>query len=175
LAVQTRRVTQAAITVRLARPRDAEAIAAVHDAAWREAYRGIIPGRELEQMVQRRGPAWWSTVLERGGRIAILDFDESVRGYVSYGRNRLTVSPYRGEIFELYVAPECQGLGFGRRLFTAARRDLSGNRIPGLLVWALADNDRACQFYRHLGGIKVREREEHFGAEVRARHAFGWV
>ena len=62
-----------------------------------------------------------------------------------------------------------------RRLFTAARRDLSGNRIPGLLVWALADNDRACQFYRHLGGIKVREREEHFGSEVRARHAFGWV
>ncbi len=163
------------ISVRMARPGDEEQIARVHDEAWRDAYRGVIPGRELERMVQRRGPAWWRTVLERGGRVAVLDFDDAVRGYVSYGRNRLTVSPYRGEIFELYVAPECQGLGFGKRLFTTARRDLSGNRIPGLLVWALADNERACEFYRRLGGIKVREREERFGDIVRPRHAFGWI
>ena len=73
-------MTQAAITIRLARPRDAGAVAAVHDDAWREAYRGIIPGRELERMVQRRGPAWWSTIIERGGRVAVLEFDDEHQG-----------------------------------------------------------------------------------------------
>ena len=168
-------MTQATITIRLARPRDASAVAAVHDVAWREAYRGIIPGRELEKMVQRRGPVWWKTILGRGARIAVLEYDDEIRGYASYGRNRLAASPYRGEIFELYLMPEYQGLGFGKRLFEAARRDLAGNRVSGLLVWALADNDRACGFYHHLGGIKVREMEETFGDVVRVRHAFGWV
>ena len=85
------------------------------------------------------------------------------------------MSPYRGEIFELYLLPEYQGLGFGRRMFDAARRDLTGNRLSGLIVWALADNERACGFYEHLGGIQVREMEERFGSETRQRFAFGWV
>jgi ribosomal protein S18 acetylase RimI-like enzyme len=168
-------VTQAAISVRLARPTDAAAVAAVHDSSWREAYRGIVPGRELERMVERRGPRWWRRAIDRGSRIAVLDFDDAVRGYVSYGHNRLAASPYRGEIFELYLAPEYQGVGFGRRLFDAARRDLVASRLEGLIVWALADNDRACGFYRHLGGIKVREMEERFDGALRQRFAFGWA
>ena len=168
-------MTQVDITIRSARPADAAAIAAVHDEAWREAYRGIIPGRELEQMIQRRGPVWWRTILDRGARIVVLEIDDSLRGYASFGRNRLAASPYLGEIFELYLSPEYQGLGFGRRLFTAARRDLDARGLKGLLVWALADNERACGFYTHLGGIKVREMDETFGSVVRARHAFGWI
>lgn len=168
-------MSQSAITIRLARPSDARSVAAVHDAAWREAYRGIIPGRELERMVQRRGPAWWAALIRRGARVAVLEFDEEVRGYASYGRNRLAASPYGGEIFELYLAPEYQGLGFGRRIFDVARRDLAGNGLSGLLVWALADNERACGFYTHLGGLQVREMQERFGSETRERIAFGWV
>ncbi|OYX11888.1 MAG: GNAT family N-acetyltransferase, partial [Rhizobiales bacterium 32-66-8] len=44
------------IEIRRAKPQDASAIAGVHDAAWLTAYRGIIPGLELERMVERRGP-----------------------------------------------------------------------------------------------------------------------
>ena len=147
----------------------------MHDDAWREAYRGIIPGRELERMVQRRGPAWWSTIIERGGRVAVLEFDDGIRGYVSYGRNRLAVSPYRGEIFELYLLPEYQGLGFGRRMFDAARRDLAGNRLSGLIVWALADNERACGFY-DISAASRSARWRSVSARKRASgFAFGWV
>ena len=48
-------MSQALITIRRAIPGDAEQIAAVHDAAWREAYRGLIPGRELERLIARAG------------------------------------------------------------------------------------------------------------------------
>ena len=112
-------------SIRPARADDALAIAAVHDAAWREAYHGIIPGRSLESMINRRGPTWWLSAIRRGSRILVLEFDGNVVGYASIGRNRVTAIPYAGEIFELYLAPEYQGLGFGSRLFVAAREDLA--------------------------------------------------
>ncbi|MGL5136420.1 MAG: GNAT family N-acetyltransferase, partial [Beijerinckiaceae bacterium] len=131
------------IKMRIAEPADAAGLAAVHDAAWREAYRGIIPGRELERMVERRGTGWWSNAVRRGSRIAVLDFDERIAGYASFGRNRAASLPYRGEIFELYLAPDFQGLGFGTRLFNAAKRELANHGLTSFVVWSLAENERA--------------------------------
>jgi len=162
------------ITIRSARPADAEEITEVHDAAWRDAYRGIIPGRELEKIVARRGPRWWQNAIRRGTRLAVLDFDETIGGYTSYGRNRLPNLPYQGEIFELYLSPEFQGLGFGRRLFEAARKDLVEHGYHTTLVWALAANERAIGFYRHIGGRIVRRGEERFGDATCERVAFGF-
>lgn len=163
------------ITIRPARISDATEIAEVHDAAWRDAYRGIIPGRELERMISRRGPDWWRSAIRRGSEIIVLDFDESIGGYASYGHNRVPSLPFRGEIFELYLAPEFQGLGFGRRLFQAARKDLAEYGLDTTLVWALADNDRALAFYHRLGGKIARRAEERFGGEARDRVAFGFA
>jgi ribosomal protein S18 acetylase RimI-like enzyme len=163
------------ISIRNARPADAEAIAEVHDAAWRDAYRGIIPGRELERMIARRGPRWWQAAISRGSRLVVLDFGGRIAGYASYGRNRVPAMPYSGEIFELYLAPEFQGLGMGRRLFEAARRDLNDHGYVSTLVWALADNERALEFYSRLGGKIIRRAEERFGDETRGRVAFGFA
>lgn len=162
------------ITIRNARPADAESIAEVHDAAWRDAYRGIIPGRELERMIARRGPKWWDSAIRRGSRIVVLEFDEEVEGYASYGPNRVPALPYQGEIYELYLAPVFQGLGFGGRLLKAARSDLAENGYHSALVWALADNERALAFYRRLGGKVVREAQEKFAGEFRKRIALGF-
>lgn len=165
---------EAVITVRNARESDAQGIADVHDAAWRDAYRGIIPGRELERMIARRGPRWWHSAIVRGSRLLVLDFDETICGYASYGRNRVPSLRYGGEVFELYIAPECQGLGFGKRLFELARKDLAEHGYSSFLVWALADNERAVRFYTRLGGKSVRQANERFGAETRARLAFAF-
>lgn len=165
---------EAVITIRTAREGDAESIAEVHDAAWRDAYRGLIPGRELERMIARRGPLWWHSAIVRGSRLLVLDFHETICGYASYGRNRVPSLHYGGEIFELYVAPEFQGLGFGTRLFEAARKDLAHHGYHTFLVWALAENERAVQFYSKLGGRVVRQAIEHFGSETRGRVAFAF-
>ena len=109
-----------------------------------------------------------------GTRLIVLDFADTVAGYASYGRNRMPALNYGGEIFELYLAPEYQGGGLGRRMFEAAQRDLAAHGYASFVVWALAGNERALGFYRRLGGRVVRRAPEQFGSETRERVAFGF-
>lgn len=162
------------IEIRRARPTDASAIAAVHDAAWRAAYRGLIPGVELERMVERRGPRWWDAAIRRGSRLSVLLVGDDLAGYVNYGGNRAKSLPFGGEVYEIYLDPLYQGLGFGQRLFSAARRDLALARLDGLVVWALAENDNAVGFYRAMGGQPVASSTEQFGAKTLDKIAFAW-
>jgi ribosomal protein S18 acetylase RimI-like enzyme len=162
------------IEIRRARPEDAVPLAEAHDEAWRTAYMGLIPGRELEKLVARRGPAWWDAAIRRGSRISLMIFGEEIAGYANYGRNRAKSLPYGGEVYELYLRPEYQGLGFGRKLFAMAKRDLAQAGHSGLVVWALSDNDAAVNFYRALGGRAVARSTERFGEKTLDKVAFAW-
>jgi ribosomal protein S18 acetylase RimI-like enzyme len=162
------------IEIRRAKLSDAAALADTHDEAWRAAYRGIIPGPELDKLVNRRGAEWWQGAIRKGSRISILAFGDTIAGYANYGRNRARSLTYDGEIYELYLRPEFQGLGFGRRLFTAARRDLAQSGIRSLVVWALSDNESAVEFYRALGGRPVARSCEKFGGKTLDKVAYAW-
>ncbi len=162
------------IEIRKAKPSDAAAVAETHDEAWRAAYQGVIPGLELDRLINRRGPEWWDSAIRKGSRIAILAFGDKVAGYANYGRNRARSLFYDGEIYELYLRPEYQGLGFGRRLFTSARRDLGQSGLKSLVVWALSDNEPAVEFYRTLGGKAVARSSERFGERSLDKVAFAW-
>jgi ribosomal protein S18 acetylase RimI-like enzyme len=162
------------IEVRRAKPSDAEAVARTHDEAWRSAYQGIIPGPELYKLINRRGPDWWDSAIRKGSRISIMVVGDQIAGYANYGRNRARSLFYDGEIYELYLRPEYQGLGFGRRLFSAARRDLLHSGLKSLVVWALSDNDPAVEFYRALGGRAVARSSERFGSRSLDKVAFAW-
>lgn len=145
------------ISIRRARTEDAAALSRVFDAAWREAYQGIIPALALERMIARRGPRWWLSTIGRGRPLVVLDVGDTVAGYVSYGRCRDRSLPANGEIDELYLAPEHQGLGFGTRLFQAVRNDLVDRGMKRVAVWSLSENDRARAFYERLGGRLIAE------------------
>ena len=162
------------IEIRRARASDAAAVADTHDEAWRGAYQGIIPGLELEKLVTRRGADWWDSAIRKGSRIALMQFGDNVAGYANYGRNRARSLFYDGEVYELYLRPEYQGLGFGRRLFTSARRDLAQSGMKSLVIWALSDNEPAVEFYRALGGKAVARSSERFGDKSLDKVAFAW-
>jgi ribosomal protein S18 acetylase RimI-like enzyme len=162
------------IEIRQAKASDAGAVASTHDEAWRSAYQGIIPSVELDKLINRRGSEWWDSAIRKGSRISILVFGDNVAGYANYGRNRARSLHYDGEIYELYLRPEYQGLGFGRRLFSATRRDLVQSGMKSLVVWALSDNDPAVEFYRALGGKAVARSSERFGTRVLDKVAYGW-
>src|SRR5436189_2151922 len=161
------------IEIRRAKPADATLVAATHDAAWRTSYRGIIPGPELEKLISRRGPGWWENAIAKGSRVALLGFGDRIAGYANYGRNRARSLFYDGEIYELYLCPEFQGLGFGRRLFTAARRDLAQSGLKSLVIWALSDNERRLRSTRRSAAARSRAPRNASGrrASIRSRSA----
>ena len=163
-----------ATELRKAEIADAEAIAEVHDAAWLNAYAGILPHAALARMVRRRGPQWWANAIRRSTFIMVLEVDGLIAGYATIGRNRVKTLPYDGEIYELYLRPEYQGLGFGTRLFLAARAELDRRSMKGNVVWVLADNERGISFYRNAGGSEVAEGSEMFDGTKLAKIAFAW-
>ncbi|MBV9347320.1 MAG: GNAT family N-acetyltransferase [Pseudolabrys sp.] len=167
-------MTTVVIEIRRAKIADAEAVAATHDEAWRAAYQGIIPGNELDKLISRRGPSWWDSAIRKGSRITLMQFGEQIAGYANYGRNRARSLFYDGEVYELYLRPEFQGLGFGRRLFNAARKDLGQSGMRSLVVWALSDNEPAVEFYRSLGGRAVARSSEKFGDKTLDKVAYAW-
>ena len=95
------------------------------------------------------------SAIRKGSRVSVLVFGEQIAGYANYGRNRARSLHFDGEIYELYLKPEFQGLGFGRRLFSSARRDLAQSGLKSMVIWALSDNEPAVEFYRNLGGRMV--------------------
>ena len=165
-------MTAITISIRRARPDDATDLSRVFDATWREAYQGLLPAIALERMIARRGPRWWVSMIGRGRPLVVLDVGDKIVGYTSYGRCRDRSLPADGEIDELYLAPEYQGLGFGRRLFKAVRNDLDDRGAKRIAVWSLTENDRACEFYRHLGGRLVAEANERFGGKSLSKSCF---
>ena len=104
-----------------------------------------------------------------------LGVGRKVAGYANYGRNRARSLHFEGEIYELYLRPEFQGLGFGRRLSTSARRDLLQSGLKSMVVWVLSDNETATEFYRALGGRMVARWSEKFGPKSLDKVAFAWA
>lgn len=162
------------IDIRKAEPGDAAAIASIHHAAWQGAYAGIIPHRALTAMINRRGESWWAGAIRRAASVLVVEVGGKVAGYTTIGRNRSRDLKQQGEIYELYVKPEYQGIGLGTRLFQAARERLDAHGLKGLVVWALEENENATAFYHGLGGRDVAEGVEIFDQKALRKIAFVW-
>ena len=163
-----------AAEIRSAKPRDAAALAAVHEAAWRGAYAGILPHRRLNQMVARRHGNWWAGAIRSGAAILVVDFGGETIGYATLGRNRAPTIVAEGEIYEIYLKPEYQGLGFGGRLFETARAHLRARGLRGVVVWALTENHGAREFYSRRGGTETADGTESFDGRPIAKIAYVW-
>ena len=163
-----------AIDIRRADPADAAGVADVHHEAWKGAYSGIIPHTSLNRMLGRRGVEWWRSAINRAANVLVVEIDGEVAGYATLGRNRAAKLTQQGEIYELYLKPEYQGIGLGSRLFAAARAQLASHGLKGLVVWALEDNTGALSFYEGLGGHDFAEGVEVFDSKALRKIAFVW-
>lgn len=167
-------MTTLSIDIRKAEPNDAGAIADVHQTAWQGAYAGIIPHRALNVMISRRGRDWWANAIRRAASVLVVEIGGEIAGYATIGKNRARELRQEGEIYELYVRPEYQGIGLGTRLFDAARERLAAHGLRGLVVWALEDNDNAVAFYESSGGKDIAEGVEIFDQKALKKIAFVW-
>jgi ribosomal protein S18 acetylase RimI-like enzyme len=161
------------VCVRKGRLADAAALSLVFRESWLFAYRGIIPHLHLEGLVRQRTPEWWRSVVRSGDAPLVLELAGKVAGYATFGAARHRGS-FQGEIYELYVDPVYQGLGFGEHLFEGSRHALDMRKLKGLIVWALLDNTPACDFYWRRGGRPVTSTFTKIGGARLEKVAFGW-
>ena len=159
--------------IRVGRPSDAKALAEVFRDSWQLAYRGIIPHLHLESLIRGRGPDWWAGALRSNDSILVLEVAGEIAGYANWGAARAR-GRHQAEIYELYLAPVYQGLGFGEHLFEACRHAMDQRRLKGLVCWALADNAPAIEFYWRRGGRPYAKSYDKIGRVKLEKIAFAW-
>lgn len=160
---------------RSAKRSDAAALVDVFTHSWRHAYTGIIPHDHLDIMIRRRNENWWHRSIRSGNCLSVLEFDDKIVGYCSYGAARNhRIRKHKGEIYELYLEPTYQGLGFGEMMFEGCRNALDQRRLQGLMLWALADNTMALDFYWRRGGCPIAQTVDRFGRVKLEKIAMAW-
>lgn len=160
-------------TVRDGREEDASALAELFATSWRGAYAGIIPETDIQRMINSRSCAYWQKFLNHSGGLLVIEAGDTIAGYATLGPAR-TRGDFEGEIYEFYIAPVYQGLGLGELLFEAARTRLEVAGKRGLIVWALADNERAQSFYERRGGFQNGETRQKFSGKTLAKTAYAF-
>ena len=143
-------------------PADAEALAQVHVASWRESYRGLLPDAYLARMSVADFTRRFRRSLNLPGPndvTLIAAAREGLLGYTQGGPSR-SGRPGEAEIATLYVLKRAQGLGLGKQLMIGAARAMAAQGARSLMISVLADNRRARGFYEHLGGAAGAPRVE---------------
>jgi ribosomal protein S18 acetylase RimI-like enzyme len=162
------------ITIRPARPGDARSIARLDVETWRATYAGLLSRSYLVGLSERRREAGWRSVIlrePRDVRVAVEE-GEAVVGFGSCGPNRGDRF-YAGEVFTLYVAPDWQDQGIGRRLLIGLFRRLVATGRPSAILWVLRDNPSRF-FYERLGGRQVSRKAFAVGGSTIEAVAYGW-
>jgi len=162
------------ITIRSARPEDARGIAKLDVETWRATYAGVLDTSYLVGLSARRRELGWHNVIlrePRDVRVAVGD-GEAILGFGSCGPNRGD-RRFAGEVFTLYVAPDWQNRGIGRRLLIALFRRLVATGRSSAIVWVLRNNPSRF-FYERLGGRQVTYKTLAFAGSAVEAVAYGW-
>jgi GNAT superfamily N-acetyltransferase len=168
------------VILRRAHEADAGGIAEVHVETWRQAYRGLIPAAVLDAVDLDKRERMWHTELQTlaaDRRPWVAVSPDRIVGFVSVGGSRDdNAASSQGEIYAIYVLAECWSRGVGRNLLARAERDLLAHGYSEAILWCLAANQRARDFYEQVGWhADGTEKTRDFGgeqvAEVRYRIA----
>lgn len=140
--------------IRSPMPSDLLSIGHVYCEAWKAAYKGIVPddflgGLTDESCAPRSHRPNGALVCEETGKII---------GVAAFGARRDRTDERSGELYSIYVLPECWRMGAGRALFESARSQLRAEGYLSLFLWTLTDNARARRFYERMGMTAVDSR-----------------
>jgi GNAT superfamily N-acetyltransferase len=171
------------IPIRRAVRGDATAIGRVYVETWQATYAGLLPDAMLVGMSNVRQSAWWARALgdpdqARGVFVA----DDEAMGVVGFGSCGPVRDPPEGlngtekrvgEVYTLYVEPDFQNQGLGRRLLDAMFRQCRADGCDTVVLWMLADNPTRF-FYEGLGGVPVGARTDTLAGRDVDEVAYAW-
>jgi ribosomal protein S18 acetylase RimI-like enzyme len=159
---------------------DARAIAALHIASWRDAYRAELPADYLAAIdLDERAESWRKRIA--AGTIVLLEkHADSLAGFCACGPSRDDDADpsHTWEIENLHVAPTLRGGGIGGRLFDQGLLLARDRGARELSLWVVETNVLARRFYEAHGMHADGATQRHVLApavaldEVRYRLAF---
>ena len=143
--------------LREATPADADDVAALHTASWRDAYRTILSPDYLAGPIEAERQAIWRPRLAEprpDQRVTLAVADGALAGFVcAFGHD----DPRWGALVDnLHVARSTRGTGLGARLLREAGTWVA-DTYPGssLFLWVYEANLPARGFYDRMGGQVV--------------------
>ena len=107
-------------------------------------------------------------------RLVAVTATREVVGIASGGPNREDSPVFTGELYGLYVIPEFQRRGIGRKLVEAISAHLLSITKKSMLVWSLSEEPYR-RFYEKLGGLLLGERVVQIGGASVREVAYGWM
>jgi ribosomal protein S18 acetylase RimI-like enzyme len=136
---------------------DVVAVASVHAASWRSAYRGILRDEFLDGDLVADRVALWAKRLsplpqENFGYLAF-EAEQPIGFAFAFGVH----DPHWGTLVDnLHVLPRLKGRGLGKRLLVnLCERANAAHPNAGLYLWVYERNTAARGFYETLGGEPV--------------------
>lgn len=143
--------------IRAATAADAEAIAQLHAASWRTAYRGIYRDAYLDGPVEEDRRAVW---IERfaaplaARHVIVLEGSGGLEGFICVEGDE--DASWGSLIDNLHVTPDRKRSGVGTVLMREGARWLR-EHYPGspVYLWVLEDNTNARGFYERLGATNA--------------------
>lgn len=144
------------LSVRVARPGDAESIRAVAERGWDGAHGDILADETIDRVVEE----WYDVentreaVRREAVGYFVAEVGDEIVGYVSGGRSD---DPDVATLAAIYVDPDDWGRGIGTALLERFHDFCRRRGYDRVRLRVLAANDRARSFYRHHGYELVEE------------------
>jgi len=133
-------------TVRIASPADLAAVREVAETTWHATYQGILRKATIDAFLRRSYTDYRILAAVNDGGLWVLEEDGRVVGY-----ERLSMRGDVGYIGAIYVLPESQHQGHGRRLIDTARPWFAARGAHEIRLTVAERNHAARGFYGHLG------------------------
>lgn len=130
---------------------DAKVIAALRQGIWAATYRGIYP----DEVIDNFDFAWHEErdrvrIMAEGFTVCLIRADDETVGYL--------ILDDRGErprLQSLYVLPDYQRQGIGRKALALMEEHCRALGATGFVLSCNPHNENACRFYETMGGAVI--------------------
>jgi len=170
-----------AIVLRAATLDDAIEVAAVHVAAWRTTYAGLVPQEMHERynVFVPRVEMWRGRLADPRQHTIVASLDGVVCGFSAaapiperpHGKEPLP--GFDAYLASLYLLQSVQRRGIGRMLLGATARALRADGYRALALHVLTTNPSR-RFYERLGATFIRDEPPETDNECLFESAYGW-
>lgn len=139
------------IDIRPAAPHDVEGMSRVVDSAWRENYKALFSEEQIAAFTGEYRRESFTKLINGGKDVFVLLCDGKVTAVCA--AQTCEERPFEGyaEIMLLYVAPEWQRKGLGKKLLSHTLRKMRGKGYKSAVLDTAEKNDAARKFYEKFG------------------------